>query len=266
MNLEPGKKVYFLSDLHLGMFPYEASRQREKEIILWLESVRHETAALFLLGDTFDYWYEFRKVVPKGFVRFLAQIASFTDNGIPVHIFSGNHDVWMFDYLPQETGVLVHHEPMELEINGKKFLVGHGDGLGPGDHTYKWMKNGFRSKLLQSLFSSWLHPNFSMSLGQAWSKARRQQKKMESPQSSLEKDQLYLFTTQTLLEKHYDYFIFGHHHHPEDISLNGNSRYINTGDWLKHNSYAVFDGQDINLCKAPIPNFNKGRSDHYQSL
>ena len=251
MILEPGKKVYFISDIHLGMYPVEGSRQREKELVRWLESIRHETAMLFLLGDTFDFWYEYRKVVPKGFVRFLAQMASFTESGIPVHIFSGNHDVWMFDYLPRETGMVVHHEPMELEINGKKFMIGHGDGLGPGDISYKMMKAVFRSKLMQRLFASWLHPNFALSLGQAWSKSRRLKKGPTRPELPPGQDQLFRFAVQTLRSRHFDYFLFGHYHFPSDQPIGLNSRYINTGEWIQANTYAVFDGQEFRLEKAP---------------
>lgn len=137
MQLPPGKKVYFLSDFHLGAPDQVQSLAREKKIVAFLEEVRHDAATIFIVGDMFDFWYEYRKVVPKGYVRLLGKLAEITDSGIPIHFFVGNHDMWMTDYFQKELNIPVYFKPVPFEFSGKKFLVGHGDGLGPGDHGYK---------------------------------------------------------------------------------------------------------------------------------
>jgi UDP-2,3-diacylglucosamine hydrolase len=240
------KKAYFASDLHLGLYPYDKSSLRERVFVRWLDQIKDDVGALFLVGDIFDFWYEYRKVTSRGFVRFLGKLCEITDRGIPVFYFTGNHDVWVFDYLPTETGVKVFYNAVEIEINHHKFVVGHGDGLGSGDLGYKLLRKAFYSKFLQFLFSR-LHPNFAYYLGHTWSKQSRLSKGVFEPFLGLEKEHQILFAREYLKQKQADYFVFGHRHIPMDIKLNGNSRLINLGEWIINNTYAVFDGQNMEL-------------------
>jgi UDP-2,3-diacylglucosamine hydrolase len=247
-NIPGNKKIYFASDVHLGLYPYDKSREREKTFVKWLDSIKADAAELYLLGDIFDFWYEYRKVAPRGFTRFLGKLSEFHDAGIPVHYFTGNHDVWAFDYLPEETGVIVHREPLIINRNGKHFFLAHGDGLGPGDFGYKLLKRCFTSKTLQWLFSR-LHPNLALSFGHAWSKNSRYSKGLVEHFLGEEKELLVLFSKETLKKEHFDYFIFGHRHIAIDYKLTENSRMINLGEWIVANTYAVFDGKDVELLK-----------------
>jgi UDP-2,3-diacylglucosamine hydrolase len=246
--LEKGKKLYFASDVHLGLPNRQISLVREMRFVNWLESIRGDAAEIFLLGDIFDFWYEYRKVVPKGFTRFLGKLCEITDSGIPVHIFTGNHDVWMFGYLPEETGVILHTCPYEMEVNSKKFFLAHGDGLGPGDHKFKLLKRLFISPTAQWFFSR-LHPNFAMWLGTTWSVKRRFYEGQVAPFRGLDHEWLALFAKEKLMQKHYDYFIFGHRHLPVNLPLAPNSQFVNLGDWISHFTYAEFDGNELNLKK-----------------
>ena len=166
--MENQKKIYFASDFHLGLPNFEISRQREDKIVRWLNVIKADAAEIFLVGDIFDFWFEYAKVVPKGFVRLQVAIAALTDAGITVHFFKGNHDLWMFTYFQKELGVQLHSEPIEREFNGKRFFIGHGDGLGPGDYNYKLLKKVFTSKVCQWLFAR-IHPNLGIGLAHAWS-------------------------------------------------------------------------------------------------
>ena len=170
--MENQKKIYFASDFHLGLPNFETSRQREDKIVRWLNIIKADAAEIFLVGDIFDFWFEYAKVVPKGFVRLQGAIAAITDAGIPVHFFKGNHDLWMFTYFQKELGVQLHSEPIEREFNGKRFFIGHGDGLGPGDYNYKLLKKVFTSKVCQWLFAR-IHPNLGIGLAHAWSQKSR---------------------------------------------------------------------------------------------
>ena len=244
--MEEGKKIYFVSDAHLGLYPAQESLEREKLLVTWLKEIREDAAEIYLLGDIFDYWYEFRKVIPRGFTRFLGAVSEITDSGIPVHFFTGNHDVWVFDYLPKETGVIVHREPLVKTWNGKKFYMAHGDGLGPGDKSYKLLKWAFTNKVLQWVFSR-LHPNFSVGLGHAWSKNSRQQKGVYADFKGTDKEWLILHSGNLLEKEHYDFFIYGHRHIPMEISLGTKSRVVCLGDWIVNFTYAVFDGNALKL-------------------
>lgn len=244
--LPEGKKAYFASDFHLGLYPYDKSAQREKVIVKWLDVIKKDAGALFLVGDVFDYWYEYRKVTARGFVRFLGKICEFTDNGIPVYFFTGNHDVWVFDYLPSETGVKVFYNPIEIEINDKTFLIGHGDGVGPNDNNYKILRKIFHNKLLQFLFSR-LHPNFTYWLGHSWSKHSRYSKGLFEEFYGMDKEFNILFAKDYLTQKHIDYFVFGHRHIPMDIKLSENSKLFNLGEWIFSNTYAIYDGNNMEL-------------------
>jgi UDP-2,3-diacylglucosamine hydrolase len=249
MEVPAGKKIYFLSDFHLGAPDYESSLQREKKIVAFLETIRQQAAAIFIVGDMFDFWFEYKHVTPKGYVRLLGKLAEITDSGIPIHFFVGNHDMWMRGYFEKELNIPVYFESKTFEWNGKKFFIAHGDGLGPGDHGYKLMKKVFRSRISQFLFGM-LHPSWGIGLANFFS--RKSRKKTGSSDEVFlgeENEWLIIFSKQLLAKEHYDYFIFGHRHLPLDIKLMDKSRYINLGDWIKYFTYAEFDGQETQLKK-----------------
>lgn len=248
-NLPPDKKIYFLSDFHLGAPDYESSLVREKKVVAFLESIRHDAAMVFIVGDIFDFWYEYKKVVPKGFVRLLGKLAELTDSGIPVHVFTGNHDMWMSGYFEKELSIPVHHKPKDFEWNDKKFLIAHGDGLGPGDHGYKFIKKIFRNPFCQWLFGQ-LHPTWGIGLANYFSRKSRI-KTGESDAIFLGEtgEWLIIYCRQVLSKEHYDYFILGHRHNPIDWELSSTSRYINLGDWIRNFTYATFDGDKVELKK-----------------
>ena len=247
MNLVPGKKIYFISDFHLGIPDHASSLVREKKVVTFLESVRHDAEQIFILGDMFDFWYEYKTVVPKGYVRLFGKLAEITDSSIPVHFFVGNHDMWMNGYFEKELNIDVSHEPKEYEFDGKTFLIGHGDGLGPGDHRYKFMKKIFRNKLSQRLFGM-LHPSAGIGMADYFSrKSRAAAAKEEETFLGEEKEWLIIYAKEKLKEKHFDFFIFGHRHLPIVHQLNENSVYINLGDWIHYDSYAVFEKGQVSL-------------------
>ncbi len=239
-------KIYFASDFHLGTPSFEGSLKREKKLVEWLNLVRKDADEIYLMGDIFDFWFEYKYTVPKGFTRFLGTIASITDSGIPVHFFTGNHDHWMFDYLPQEIGVTIHRKQGVFKLGNHTFFLGHGDGLGPGDTKYKWLKKVFTNPFSHWLFAR-IHPNFSFGIANKWSRASR--KKGKEPQVFLGEDKEWLVAyCYRKLEQNsdIDYFIFGHRHLPIQHPI-GNATYINTGDWLNHYTYAVYDGTSVEL-------------------
>lgn len=247
MQLKPGKKIYFLSDFHLGSPDYETSLAREKRIIRFLNEIKEDAAIIFILGDLFDFWFEYKKVVPKGYVRILGKLAELTDNGIIIYFFVGNHDMWMNGYFEKELNIEVFHDPKEFEFNGKKFLIGHGDGLGPGDHRYKMMKKVFRNKFSQALFGM-LHPSAGIGLADYFSrKSRAAAGKEEEHFLGEEKEWLIVFAKEELKKHHIDFFVFGHRHLPIEYKLNEESLYFNLGDWMRYNSYAVFDNGTVTL-------------------
>lgn len=245
--MKPGKKIYFASDFHLGVPDQKSSLEREKMVVKWLEEIRHDAEEIYLMGDIFDFWFEYKSVVPKGYVRLLGKLAEITDSGIPVYFFTGNHDMWMFGYFPQELNIPVLREPVTKVFNGKKFFLGHGDGLGPGDHGYKFIKKVFANKFCQWLFARF-HPNFGMSLAQYWSRKSRIANGTKDEQFHGEEGEwLVIYAKEVLRKEHFDYFIFGHRHLPLDILLDEKSRYINLGEWVNYRSYAVFDGEKLEL-------------------
>lgn len=247
MQLPPRKKIYFLSDFHLGAPNYEASLAREQRIVGFLNEVRHDAAVIFIVGDMFDFWYEYRKVVPRGYVRLLGTLASLTDAGIAVHFFVGNHDMWMKDYFQQELNIPIYFEPKAFTFNNRSFLIGHGDGLGPGDHGYKFIKTIFRNPACQWLFGI-LPPMVGMGLANYFSrKSREATGKHEEVFLGEENEWLITYCKDVLKERYYDYLIFGHRHLPIDFTLAGGSRYINLGDWIQYYTYAEFDGQQLEL-------------------
>jgi UDP-2,3-diacylglucosamine hydrolase len=247
MQIPAGKKVYFLSDFHLGVPDHASSLEREKKIVSFLDQSKQDAAMVFVVGDLFDFWFEYRKVVPKGYVRILGKLAELTDNGIPVHFFVGNHDMWMSGYFEKELNIPVFFENQTYVFNDKKFLIGHGDGLGPGDYGYKFIKKIFRNPICKFLFGL-LPPYFGVSLANYFSKSSRT---MTGTADEIflgeEKEWLVVYCKEQLKQNHFDYFVFGHRHLPIDFTLNEISRYVNLGDWIKYNSYAVFDGITLQL-------------------
>jgi UDP-2,3-diacylglucosamine hydrolase len=247
MQIPAGKKIYFLSDFHLGAPDYQKSLEREKYIVSFLKQARTDAAHIFIVGDIFDFWYEYKTVVPKGYTRLLGTLAEITDNGIPVTFFVGNHDMWMKNYFQDELNIPVYYHPQEYEFNGKHFYIGHGDGLGPGDHSYKFLKKIFRNKACQWLFGV-LHPTWGIGLANYFSrKSRAATGSSDEIFLGEDKEWLITYSREVLQSKHVDYFIFGHRHLPIDFKLNDVSRYINLGDWIRYNSYGVFDGNDMAL-------------------
>ena len=246
------KNIYFLSDFHLGAPNAVASLEREKKIIRFLDSIKATAKEIFIVGDMFDFWYEYRHVVPKGYVRLLGKLAGLTDAGILIHFFVGNHDMWMKSYLQKELGILVYFEPKEFVFGNKNFLIGHGDGLGPGDHGYKFIKSVFRNPLCQWLFGM-LPPVIGIGMANYFSrKSRESVADTERQFLGEDNEWLIIYSKEVLAKKHYDFFVFGHRHLPIDFSLNANSRYVNLGDWIIHFTYAVFDGEKMELKKYDL--------------
>ena len=234
------KKIYFASDQHLGAPSPEASLPREKKFVAWLDTIKEDAGAIFLLGDLFDFWFEYKTVVPKGFVRVLGKLAELKDAGIDIYFFVGNHDLWMRDYFQKELNIPVFHKPQEFDINGKIFLIGHGDGLGPGDYGYKRMKKVFTFPFFKWLFR-WLHPDIGVRLGHYFSVKNKLISGDEDARFLGEENEwLAQYCRKKLTEKHYDFFVFGHRHLPLEINLNDDSTYINLGDWIQYFTYGEF--------------------------
>jgi UDP-2,3-diacylglucosamine hydrolase len=247
MNIPKGKKIYFASDNHLGAPNKKASLPREKKFVAWLDEIKKDAAAIFLMGDLFDFWFEYKTVVPKGFTRTLGKLAEISDSGIPIYYFVGNHDLWMNGYFEEELNIPVYHKPKEFTFNDTSFFIGHGDGLGPGDKGYKRMKKVFTNRFCKWLFR-WLHPDLGVKLAQYLS--------VENKLISGEEDAKFLgednewlvqYCKRKQSEKHRDFYIFGHRHLPLEITLENNSKYINLGDWINYYTYGVFDGTTMEL-------------------
>jgi UDP-2,3-diacylglucosamine hydrolase len=247
--MSSGKHTYFLSDFHLGMPNRAGSLERERRIIAFLNEIAPEAEAIYLMGDVFDFWFEYKHVVPKYHVRLLGKLAELTDAGIPVHFFMGNHDMWTFGYLSEELGLQVHSDTNVTEINGKRFFLGHGDGKGPGDKGFKRLKKVFRHPFNQWLFGR-LHPNMAFGMAQHFSYKSRAAGDDES-QFLKENEWLYQYCQRKLAAEHYDYFVFGHRHLPICTPVGDRSLYINLGDWIVYNTYAVFDGENLDLRTYP---------------
>lgn len=247
IEVPSGKKIYFASDNHLGAPSPHLSQPREKKFVRWLESIQGDAAAVFLLGDLFDFWFEYKTVVPKGFTRTMGKLAEMTDGGIPVFYFVGNHDLWMNGYFEEELNIPVFHKPQIFEIGGEKFLIGHGDGLGPGDKGFKRMKKVFTNPVAKWFFR-WLHPDIGVRIAQYFSVKNRLISGDEDVRFLGENEEwLVQYAKKKLENQHFDYFIFGHRHLPLDIALSPNSRYVNLGDWIGYFSYGVFDGKTLDL-------------------
>lgn len=245
-ELTPGKKVYFASDFHLGVPDAATSLAREKKIVRWLEMVRHDAAAILLLGDIFDFWFEYRHAIPKGYVRLQGKLAELTDAGLPVLFFTGNHDMWMFDYFPKELNIPIIREPMSTQIGGKSFYIGHGDGLGPGDHTYKLLKKVFDNKVCQWLFAR-IHPNTGIGIANMWSRRSRISNVKKDEAFFGEREWLVQYCTEVEQQQHHDYYIFGHRHLPLEMPIGEQAQYVNLGEWVNFYTYGVYDGEKLEL-------------------
>lgn len=247
--MDQSKKIYFASDVHLGALALRHNHERELLFVGWLRQVREDAAMIFLLGDIFDFWFEYRKVAPQGFVRVLGAIAEICDSGIPVHFFTGNHDIWVFDYLPRETGMVVHHEPLETVIFGKRFFLAHGDDLGKVDFKYQLLKRFFHNKLSIWAFAK-VHPDLSFRLAHSWSKSSRLGKgKAKVPFLGEKEEHQIGFARKMLKNKHFDYFVFGHRHIALDYQLSETSKLVILGDWISECTYGVYDGNTFRLEK-----------------
>lgn len=246
MSEASSKAIYFASDFHLGSPDHASSLVREKKIVDWLCQIEKDAAEIYLLGDIFDFWFEYKKVVPRGFVRLLGKLAQLSDRGIKIHVFTGNHDLWMRDYFEEELSIPVYREEIKKTIWGKKFFIAHGDGLGPGDEGYKRLKRVFTNPLCQWMFRQ-LHPDLSFRIANYWSRKSRESQNEEETYKRAEEEWLFEFAKDELKKEHFDYFIFGHRHLPLNLDLNNQSKYFNLGDWIKHYSYARFDGTKIQL-------------------
>lgn len=241
------KKGYFASDFHLGLAGEDTNHNREKRIVEWLNQVAEDAHSIYLLGDTFDFWFEYKKVVPRGFVRFLGTLARICDQGIEVYMFKGNHDMWLQDYLEKEIGVKIISHDLKVNINGVSLYMHHGDGIGPGDYGYKFIKAIFRSPISNWLFAR-IHPNWGVALAQFLSN-RSRKSNFRSDQVYLgdNKEYITLYAKALLQNEKYDYLIFGHRHLPLEIKLTEQSTYVNLGEWIHHFTYAELDGKKLKL-------------------
>lgn len=233
--------VYFISDLHLGAPNAEASLVREKKFVSWLEQIRPQLKTLYVVGDLFDFWFEYKRAVPRGFTRAIGKLAELSDQGVEIHLFTGNHDLWIFDYLPGEIGAKLHREPIHIEHQGLHLMVGHGDGLGPGDHGYKFLKKIFTNPFLQWMFAR-LHPNFGVWLASQSSQLSRKHTGGEDAKFlGPEEEWLYQYCKEQEALRHHDLYIFGHRHLPIDLNIGDSSRYVNLGDWVQYFTYGCIE-------------------------
>ena len=270
IQLKPHKKIYFASDFHLGAPNLKASQEREKKVVSWLNSISNDAQVIFLVGDLFDFWHEYKRVVPRGFTRFFGKLAELSDSGIKIIVFTGNHDLWMLDYLETELGIQVVRGSVELRVLSDEslsdeldsqhmthdsrltttFYVNHGDGLGPGDNGYKLLKKWlFDNQLVKWTFRTLLHPDFALMLGQAWAgySWRKHEKEVPPTFWGEDKEWLYLFAKEIESKQHHDYYIFGHRHIVLNHQVAENSKIIILGDWITHFTFGVFDGQNFEL-------------------
>jgi UDP-2,3-diacylglucosamine hydrolase len=246
-NNKPSAKIYFAADVHLGLHAGTNAAEREIAFIKWLDKIKTDAEIVFLLGDIFDFWFEYKYVVPRGFVRVLGKIAELTDSGIPVHFFTGNHDMWTFDYLENETGMKVHKKPFEIKLHEKIFFLAHGDGLGKDNKRYMFMKRMFSCKFIQRMFA-FLHPRTGIAIARTWSKHSRLSKGLYETFDE-NTDKLLAFAKQKLAEKHIDFFVFGHRHTPIQLQLHNGSLFTIVGEWINGREYAVYDGKKLTIHK-----------------
>lgn len=247
INIPKGKNIYFTSDHHFGAPTRAASKPREEKFVSWLDSIKKDAEVLFVLGDLFDFWFEYKHVIPKGFTRVLGKLAELSDSGIEIHFFVGNHDLWMNGYFEEEFNIKVYHKPQQFKLNDKTFFVGHGDGLGPHDKGYKRLKKVFKNSFFRWVYR-WLHPDLGVRFAQYLSVKNKLISGDEDIRYTNDNDEwLVQYAHRKLQNNHYDYFVFGHRHLPLDISLSPKSTYINLGDWIMHYTYGVFNGEKLML-------------------
>ena len=247
MNLENRKNIYFISDSHLGVPDYNSSLKREKLMVKFLDKIKNDALEIYLLGDIFDFWFEYKTVVPKGYIRLLGKLAELTDSGIKLNYFTGNHDMWIYDYFTKELNAVMYRDPIEKQYGNFKFYIGHGDGIGPDDKGYKFIKRVFSNRINQWLFAR-IHPKFGIGLALYFSRRSRiANGNTDEIFLGEDKERLIVYAREMLQKKHFDFFIFGHRHLPLDFKLSETSRYLNIGDWVKSYSYLVFDGQQLKL-------------------
>ena len=238
--------TYFVSDFHLGIDARLTSQERERQIVRWLDQIKVNAEEIYLVGDVFDFWFEYKRAVPKGYVRLFGKLAELRDSGIPIYFFIGNHDMWMFKYLDEELGIPIYHNPISKKIYGKQFYIGHGDGLGPKQEGFKILRKVFHNKAFQWIFKRF-HPNVSFAIANLWSKSSRNSKPSNPTFLGVEHEWLVAYCEMKQKRAPHDFFVFGHRHLPLNIDLNAQSKYINLGDWIKYYTYGVFDGEFMEL-------------------
>ncbi len=242
------KPIYFISDAHLGSWAVQHRRTQERRLVRFLDNIKHKAAAVYMLGDMFDFWYEWKHVVPRGYTRFLGKVSELTDNGVEVHFFIGNHDIWAFDYLHRECGVILHREPITTELYGKEFFLAHGDGIGDPDKGFKLIRGVFHNKVCQWMFSNLLHPNWAMKFGLSWAKhSRMKHAEAGEPKYMGEDKEFLVLHTKEYMKTHpnVDFYIYGHRHIELDLMLAQNTRMMILGDWISQFTYAVWDGEHL---------------------
>ncbi len=240
-------KIYFASDVHLGAPTIANAKEHESKFVRWLESIKDSACGIYLVGDIFDFWFEYKKAIPKGHTRFLGKLCELTDAGIPVYFFTGNHDIWVFDYLPKEMGVIVHREPVVKELDGKRFFIAHGDGLTHFEKSYNRLKSVFTNSFAQWLFRQ-IHPDLGIRLATFWSrKSRENNQDAENSAYKGEDEWLVIWAKELLKTEHFDYFIFGHRHVAKNVQLSAKSNLVFLGDWIHHFSYGEWDGSKLKI-------------------
>ncbi len=249
-GLKPGQKIYFASDFHLGSPNREESLKRELRIVQWLEQIKSDASAIFFVGDVFDFWFEYKEVVPKGFIRFQGKLAELSDSGIPLFLFAGNHDLWFSNYLTNELGIKIFGGPIQIDINEKRFLIGHGDGLGKGDYFYKALKKVFTASFAKWIFRL-LHPDIGVKVALFWSNSSKERSKKKDETFKGDNEVLFKYCRELEQREHHDFYVFGHRHMPLEMELSESSTYFNLGEWMHSNTYLEFDGE-----KATLLHFN----------
>lgn len=246
MSVSPKKHIYFASDFHLGIHTQDESIVREKKIVRWLESIKHNAAEIYLVGDLFDFWFEYKTVVPKGFTRLLGKLAELADSGVKLHLFQGNHDLWQFGYLQKEIGCNVYAKPITITIGKHVFHIAHGDGLGPNQRWFKFILSIYRNYFFQRLFA-FFHPNIGIGIANWFSAQSKKQTHHANAIDYGENEFLWQYAQEFLTHTPIDYFVFGHRHLPATKKLNPNATYVNLGDWMQFYTYAVYDGETLTL-------------------